>query len=150
MQTKYCCLWMECCGVHAGCEQYDMCSIADTEPYEARDAALVDAPDIRQLPPVLQSTTSSSPAGSTISTAASLSSPASLQVYVRASLGKVITLDVATSATIADLKVAIQYKEDIPLNLQTLIFAGKLLEDACPLWRYRTAAWLSLELATAG
>ena len=52
-----------------------------------------------------------------------------MHIFVKLRSGKTITLEVNLSDTIEDLIYQIQKKEGIPPYQQTLIFAGKILED---------------------
>jgi len=51
------------------------------------------------------------------------------EVYVKTLTGSRITLQVAESFTIADVKAAVEVQEDIPARNQRLVFSGKTLNE---------------------
>jgi len=48
-----------------------------------------------------------------------------MYIYVKTTKGKILTLDAEPCYKIIEIKKKIMDKECIPLNMQTLIFAGK-------------------------
>ena len=59
-----------------------------------------------------------------------------MQIFVKTLTGKTITLDVESSDLVSAVKEKIEDKENIPVNEQTLVFAGKRLEDSKDLAHY--------------
>ncbi|KAH9004716.1 ubiquitin [Lactarius hatsudake] len=56
-----------------------------------------------------------------------------MQIFVETSDGKTTAPEVKSSETTNDLTVRIEGKEGIPINQQSLVFAGKQLEDGLSL-----------------
>ena len=52
-----------------------------------------------------------------------------MQIFVKNVTGKCITLDVDYNDTVADVKAMVQDREGVPPEQQSLVFAGKTLED---------------------
>lgn len=59
-----------------------------------------------------------------------------MQIFVKTLTGKHITLEVEPTDRVEDVKQKVQDKEGIPTEMQTLKFAGKILEDGNTLQDY--------------
>jgi quercetin dioxygenase-like cupin family protein len=73
-------------------------------------------------------------------------SPTKFELTIKTLTGKSIALTVASTAAVRDIKAAVQQKEDIPVEQQRLIFAGRQLEDDQPIQSYKIMNGSTLHL----
>ena len=52
-----------------------------------------------------------------------------MQIFIITPAGKTITVDIDADETIQDLKTQIEASEGTPLDKQSLVFAGKVIQD---------------------
>jgi ubiquitin len=70
-----------------------------------------------------------------------------MQIFVKTLTGGTITLEVEPSEFISSIKAKIQQKENIPVDQQSLIYAGKPLVDTNTLYDYGIQKDATLHLA---
>ena len=69
-----------------------------------------------------------------------------IQIFVRTQTGEMITLQVELLDTVENVKAKIQSKKEIPIVQQTLLFAGKHLQNACTLFDYNIQRGSTIQL----
>lgn len=69
-----------------------------------------------------------------------------MQIFVKTLTGQTLTVPLPTSATVHDLALYIQSKEQIPVDQQRLVYAGALLEMDAALSHYKIGDLTTLHL----
>jgi len=67
-------------------------------------------------------------------------------LFIRTLTGKTFTIEISSTATVADVKAAVQGKEGIPADQQRLIFSGAELAVDCTLQSYNIQPESTLHL----
>ncbi|CAL8990025.1 unnamed protein product [Prunus brigantina] len=75
--------------------------------------------------------------------------PSWIQIFIKTWNGKTITLDVARSNTVREVKDKIFCKVRVPVHFQSIVFSGKRLEDKWRLARYNIEKDSTLHMVLA-
>ncbi|XP_050371956.1 polyubiquitin-like [Argentina anserina] len=75
--------------------------------------------------------------------------PSWIQIFVKTWSGKIITLDVTRSNTVREVKEKIFCKIRVPVIHQSIVFAGKRLEDKCSISSYNIQKQSTIHMVMA-